>query len=1134
MIDSSFYKISDFHLMDPFLMTITSGEDHWMYISSTGCLTAGRNKAEFALFPYVTDDILHKNSSFTGPITIIRIKKGNQDLVWEPFSNNNDMFNLNRNLYKNSIGNTIIFEEINNDLGLNFYYQWHSNSEHGFIRKCSITNQNKNSIRLDILDGLLNILPAGIGLRTTQEMNNLANAYKVTEHLPKKKCSLFYLNSLIMDRPQPGESLRANIVSYYSENSLEVSVSDKEIFNFKKNGRFRKKYTVTGKPGCILTKSSLRLKPKEESKWYLFADVNKTQTEITHIIKSLNNSKNIIDDTEQGIISNHNKLVYAIASADGFQITRSNINDLHHTANVLFNILRGGVFNNQYNVRLSDFIENLKTRNKKAYKIFKNRFNQNKATVSLDQLIHFSNETKDQSIMRLCREYLPLRLGRRHGDPSRPWNRFEIKTKDNNNSELLYYEGNWRDIFQNWEALGLSFPLSINSMISKFVNATTVDGYNPYRIDSDGIDWEVSDPNDSWSYIGYWNDHQIIYLQKLLEHLNNYSNKTLTNNLSLEIYSYANVPYRLRSFSEIISNPKETINFDFKKNKKIMALVNVYGTDIKLVQDNKKNIYHVNLCEKLIVLALAKLSNLIPDGGIWLNTQRPEWNDANNALVGYGASMVTVYYLRRFINFFQKILKQADLKSLSISREVAQWFFEINSLLIELDKKRNHQKDYNKIRMEFIMGSGEAFSSYRNKVYEKGFRKKSLIKAKELYDFLEISKKILDHTIDSNEKNGLFNAYNIIDLNISKNSAQIDKLSIMLEGQVAALSSGRLPLDKVIATIKAIYSSRLYRKNQNSFILYPSKEIVSFLNKNIIPKTLFEKCSTLKMLIDLGDTRIVNLDAKNNIRFNPDLKNEFDLKTALNILKKNETKYKKLIDSEYLQILEIYESVFKHRYYTGRSGTMFSYEGIGSIYWHMVAKLLLSVQENFYHFYKKNPKNPELTTLGKLYYKIRGGLSSAKTPKQYGAFPFDPYSHSPSHSGAQQPGMTGQVKEEILTRFGELGCFIKKGKLVFAPFLLRKSEFLTRSKVFNHYSIATGESKIKVKKNQLLFTFNQVPIIYDINHPIKEKIIITYLDGSVKKIHDSVINFRICKDLFTRKGNIDSIQYFMNKKNINF
>ena len=54
--------------------------------------------------------------------------------------------------------------------------------------------------------------------------------------------------------------------------------------------------------------------------------------------------------------------------------------------------------------------------------------------------------------------------------------------------------------------------------------------------------------------------------------------------------------------------------------------------------------------------------------------------------------------------------------------------------------------------------------------------------------------------------------------------------------------------------------------------------------------------------------------------------------------------------------------------------------------------------------------------LGQLYYDIRGGLSAAKTPEEYGAFPYDPYSHTPDNSGAQQPGMTGQVKEEIITR----------------------------------------------------------------------------------------------------------------------
>ena len=32
----------------------------------------------------------------------------------------------------------------------------------------------------------------------------------------------------------------------------------------------------------------------------------------------------------------------------------------------------------------------------------------------------------------------------------------------------------------------------------------------------------------------------------------------------------------------------------------------------------------------------------------------------------------------------------------------------------------------------------------------------------------------------------------------------------------------------------------------------------------------------------------------------------------------------------------------------------------------------------------------------------------------------DPYSHTPGGAGAKQPGMTGQVKEEVITRLGEL------------------------------------------------------------------------------------------------------------------
>jgi methionyl-tRNA synthetase len=66
-------------------------------------------------------------------------------------------------------------------------------------------------------------------------------------------------------------------------------------------------------------------------------------------------------------------------------------------------------------------------------------------------------------------------------------------------------------------ALAISFPGYIENMVVKFSNASTADGYNPYKVTREGFDWEVLDPSDPWSYIGYWGDHQIVYLYRLLE-----------------------------------------------------------------------------------------------------------------------------------------------------------------------------------------------------------------------------------------------------------------------------------------------------------------------------------------------------------------------------------------------------------------------------------------------------------------------------------------------------------------------------------------------------------------------------------------------------------------------------------------
>jgi hypothetical protein len=140
--------------------------------------------------------------------------------------------------------------------------------------------------------------------------------------------------------------------------------------------------------------------------------------------------------------------------------------------------------------------------------------------------------------------------------------------------------------------------------------------------------------------------------------------------------------------------------------------------------------------------------------------------------------------------------------------------------------------------------------------------------------------------------------------------------------------------------------------------------------------------------------------------------------------------------------LETYEEVFDHRSFTGRSGSMYGYEGIGSIYWHMVAKLLLAVQEAYWDAVEGSDDRTAIAGLAAAYRRIRAGFGHRATPATFGAIPTDCYSHTPAHAGAQQPGMTGQVKEEILARFGELGLHVSQGRLLLAPGLLPAGEVL--------------------------------------------------------------------------------------------
>ncbi|HSV12760.1 MAG TPA: hypothetical protein VLI90_00770, partial [Tepidisphaeraceae bacterium] len=530
--------------------------------------------------------------------------------------------------------------------------------------------------------------------------------------------------------------------------------------------------------------------------------------------------------------------------------------------------------------------------------------------------------------------------------------------------------------------------------------------------------------------------------------------------LGQSIFTYANVPYRIKPYEQIVRNPHDSIVFDHALDREIAARVACIGADGKLLLDSGDGQpYHVNLAEKLLVPLLAKVCNLVIDGGIWMNTQRPEWNDANNALAGNGLSVVTLCYLRRYVKFLLELLEPLAGQSVDISSAVTDWLTSTRQALSKTGVRRRQLLDE----------LGSAFCAYRQRVYTAGVSGKTNVAVDAIADLLRRVFDRVDRSIRANRRgDGLYHSYNL--LKLKDDEASVGHLPEMLEGQVAVLSSGCVNAAESLAILHALFKSRMYRPDQDSFTLYPDRAVPSFMDRNVIPDEQVAAIPLLQSMLEVGDTSIVARDADGVCRFNGDFLNAAGVRAAMDRLS-----YHSAADA----VAQLFQEIFDHHRFIGRSGVMHGYEGLGCIYWHMVAKLLLATQEQFWAAQREHqPWETTLQPLAQMYYQIRQGLGFGKSAKQFGAFPTDPYSHTPPHSGARQPGMTGQVKEEILARFGELGLIVDDGCIRFHPILLRRREFLTQPTTWNFIDVNGDGRQLSLPAGSLGFSYCQVPIIY--------------------------------------------------------
>ncbi|MEC8511120.1 MAG: hypothetical protein VX015_03165 [Planctomycetota bacterium] len=1097
-------SIQDHDRLTPFLLAVVSSTDAWMFLSSLGAPAAGRRSPASSLFPYQTDDRLHDAAGVMGPYTAVRVTRGESTALWRPLDpRGRESFRLERRLMKTTHCEAVMFEERNLDLGLTFRASWEASQRFGWIRRVELVNEGELA-DVEVLDGLLGIMPADADRSMQTALSTLLDAYRLAEMAPEGGLGLFRLSSIPIDQPRPNESLRATTVFCIGLDGPTL-LSAAQIGAFETDGQVEAEPIVRGGRCAYLRGSRFQLAEGAREQWLMAADVEQDGAAVVELMEALRDPGALEESIAKDQARCREALIHLVASADGLQRTGNQREDARHYANTLFNIMRGGVLLNGGRFDADGFSRHVSRVAPAIAAAESELLGELQGELDRDALLAAIGGRSSEGLLRLAREYLPLTFGRRHGDPSRPWNSFTIPAREPSGARPLHYEGNWRDIFQNWEALTLSFPGFADACVSRFLNASTADGYNPYRIDMHGVDWEVDDPDDPWAFIGYWGDHQVVYLLRLVEMVERFTPGGLGARLKEPGYVFVDVPYRIDDFEGILADPHSTVRFDDALAAKIDERVSSKGNEGRLLHGPDGGLVTANLAEKLLTPLLVKLTNLVPGGGVWMNTQRPEWNDANNAIAGLGLSVVTTAYLHSALEAWTRIFS-GEQGALQMTAPVAELIESLRAILVATPPDDDLDPAG---RLELTERLGRAGERHRRAVYAgRGAEACRDVPSPAIVELLQAARRWTGATLASNVRpDGLYHSYNLMQR--TEGGIAIRRLALMLEGQVAVLAAGLLDSERTIALLHALRASDLYRADERSYLLYPDRDVGAFLGRGAIGAQTVAASPAMKALLARGGGGVLVRAVDGSVRFHSDLHHRDDLQRALEA--------SGVPTEVHRELHAVYEEVFDHEAFPGRSMTFFGYEGLGCIYWHMISKLILAAQNAVW-----SATDEHREQLIELYGELRAGLGTHKSPDEYGAFPSDPYSHTPARGGARQPGLTGQVKEDVLGRLGECGVHVAESRLGFRGDLSRFVDPVEEPTEFRYFDAAGAPRSMTVPAGTAVFTYCCVPVL--LRRSDAPRLRLSLASGAVHEVEGSELDERLSREIFRRTGRVKVIE----------
>ncbi len=714
------------------------GRPAWAFYVNRGQAVASfgvRNK-DGAFLEFFPADKAYQLTPSRGFRTFLKITDGDRILTHEPFQRRAGA-EVKQRLYVTP--HEVGVEEINPQLGFSIRADMFTLPEApvaGLVRRVTITNTSKQAKKIEIVDGLPQVLPFGMNQWILKFMSRTLEAFMrvegVEENLP-----FYRLKVWPTDSPQVEPVIACNFFAGFLNGGRTRMVVDAErIFGLA--GDFSKPERFFANDGLDFANQvagnqtpsafqalTVELQPGQSQVFYGFYGHAQSQTVLEQFIAEAD--KEGYFEAKREV---NRRLIEGITQRI-FTATAKPLFDAHARQCYLDNGLRGG----------------------------------------------FPTEVPGGAQLYL--------FGRKHGDLERDYNDFLLQ-------DTPYSEGNgdFRDVLQN-RRMDLFFePALGDKNIRYFFNLIQPDGCNPcslrnsrFVVDAPltlahhfarfpGLEqllsrefkyaelWQVlegaenpepvikdilaqaQEVEDAEFDRGYWSDHWTYLVDLLVSYkaifpdrlTGLFQDKTYTffdstHFVAPRAQKYVVTPNGVRQYGAVQGSPeKESLINSRTRRRHQVRLQRGHG-----------EIIYTTLLGKIITLVVNKLATLDPFGvGIEMEADRPGWCDALNGLPGiFGSSVNETIELKRLVDFTSAALADAD-GDFSLPTELADFVAGLAALL-------HHPQLTPEL---FWRESGALKEAYREQVFMGFAGAEHALMVTAVRDFLATVSAYLDKAID--------------------------------------------------------------------------------------------------------------------------------------------------------------------------------------------------------------------------------------------------------------------------------------------------------------------------------------------------------------------------------------------------